>query len=107
MLNMNMKKMKMPHVNTNLPKAQAIKDATMAHFILENWSENHLFFHLNGSYHSDNYQGIIWYIRQKNKEVKIKTVSSVYQSDIHSLGEQNKGIADYIICVDENMTKTH
>ena len=42
----------------NLPKAQAIKDATMAHFILKNKKEGHLFIHYNGSYHSDNKEGI-------------------------------------------------
>lgn len=27
------------HVTPNFPKAQAIKDATMAYFILQNWSK--------------------------------------------------------------------
>ena len=56
------------HGGENFPKAQAIKDATMAHFIMENYEANHLFIHLNGSYHSDNHgeiigEGIIWYMK--------------------------------------------
>lgn len=33
------------HVNDKMPKAQAIKDATMAYFILKNRTENSLFLH--------------------------------------------------------------
>ena len=40
-------------VSDNLPKAQAIKDATMAHFILKNWSAGKQLLHFNGAYHSD------------------------------------------------------
>ena len=41
-----------------LVMAQASKDATMAYFISENLKPNHTFIHYNGSYHSDNYEGI-------------------------------------------------
>ena len=40
------------HGGDNFPKAQAIKDATMAYFILKNRGEK-LFVHYNGSFHSD------------------------------------------------------
>ena len=40
--------------NQNLPKAQAVKDATMAHFIAENLRPGKVFIHYNGAYHSDN-----------------------------------------------------
>ena len=51
------------HATPNLPKAQAAKDATMAHFILKNFDPNKLFLHFDGSYHSDNYEGIVWWIK--------------------------------------------
>ena len=54
----------MGHVNENLPKAQAIKDATMAHFILEDFNPGSLVIHFNGSYHSDNYESISWYLKK-------------------------------------------
>jgi len=56
----------MGHANANLPKAQAIKDATMSHFILENLSEGTLFVHYNGTYHSNDFEGIVWYLNKKN-----------------------------------------
>lgn len=91
----------------NFPKAQAIKDATMAHFILKNHLNGSLFFHLNGSYHSDNYEGIVWYIKKQDAGKKIKTISTVLQKQTDKLDKSNENVADYIICVDEDMTTTY
>ena len=90
----------------NLPKAQAAKDATMAHFIMENWTEGKTMFHLNGSYHSNNFQGIVWHLQQQNKDLKIMTIATVLQPEIDEVSNENLNIADYIICVPENMTRT-
>lgn len=95
------------HVNENFPKAQAIKDATMAHFILKNWSQGKLFLHFNGAYHSDNFESIYWYLKQQNPELNIVTITTVSQEDLSSLNDENEGIADYIVCVDDDMTPTH
>jgi uncharacterized iron-regulated protein len=90
----------------NLPKAQALKDATMAHFIMKYFTKGKLFLHYNGSYHSDNHEGIVWYIKQKDKDLKVTVISSVSQPDVSTLLEENKGVGDFILCVPENMTKT-
>lgn len=95
------------HGGKNLPKAQAIKDATMAHFILANYSPEQTFIHYNGAYHSNNYEGILWYLKQAQPEYKYVTISTVSQADISKLEDENKDLADFIICVDENMTATH
>lgn len=95
------------HATPNLVKAQAIKDATMAHFILENWKKKHLFIHYNGRYHSDYYEGILWYLKQEKKDLVYLTITTVEQANIDTLEEENKGTADFIICVDENMTTTY
>lgn len=95
------------HGGENLPKAQAIKDATMAHFILTNYKPEQTFIHYNGAYHSNNYEGILWYLKQARPEYKYMTISTVSQADVSKLEDQNKGIADFIICVDEDMTSTH
>ena len=52
----------MGHANENLPKAQAIKDATMAFSIAGSFKDGKLFIHYNGTYHSNDYEGIIWYL---------------------------------------------
>jgi len=90
----------------NLPKAQAAKDATMAYFILENWSEGKTLFHFNGTYHSDNFEGIVWHLKQQNPDLKIKTIATVQQSEIDSLSEEHEQLASFILCIPDNMTRT-
>ncbi len=95
------------HGGENLPKAQASKDATMAHFILKYYTPGKLFIHFNGSYHSENYEGILWYLKQQKPDLKYGTITTVSQQNIKSLLAENKGKADFIICVDEDMTNTY
>jgi uncharacterized iron-regulated protein len=95
------------HGGANLPKAQAIKDATMAHFILRSWAPGKLFIHYHGAYHSDYYEGIMWYLKRANPDLKISTITTVSQKDISKLDKENLGKADFIICVDEDMTTTY
>lgn len=93
-------------VNENFPKAQALKDATMAHFILKNWSDEKLLLHYHGAYHSENYESIYWYLKYNNPNLNIATITTVSQNNVMQLEEENIGTADFIICVDEDMTKT-
>jgi uncharacterized iron-regulated protein len=98
-----------PGAGWRMVEAQAIKDATMAHFILNNPWRNaqtvHL--HFNGAYHSDFYQGIMWYVKQEAPQMRILTISTVSQENISELDKEHLGRADFIICVPANMTSTH
>ncbi len=95
------------HSGFELARAQAIKDATMAYFIQKNANEKGIFFHLNGTYHSDNYQGIIHYLEKNVLRKKILSISTVEQKNISKLENGNKGLADFVICIPKSMTKTH
>ncbi len=95
------------HGGDNLPKSQAIKDATMAYFILQNKENDKLFIHYNGSYHSDDFEGIYWYLKQVNPSLKIVTVSVLEAKDVTKFDKEKKGKADFIIVVPSTMTKTH
>lgn len=95
------------HGGPNIPKAQASKDATMASFILKYYKPGNLFLHFNGSYHCENYEGILWYLKRQQPELRYATITTVSQSNIHRLLAENKGKADFIICVDEDMTTTY
>lgn len=95
------------HANDNLPKAQAIKDATMAHFILQNLKPGTKVIHYHGTYHSNNFEGIYWYLKNHNPNLNILTIASVEQEEIDSLAAENAKLADYTICVPVTMTKTH
>jgi uncharacterized iron-regulated protein len=95
------------HSSENFPKAQAVKDATMAYFILKNWVKEKKLIHFHGAYHSDNFESIYWYLKQHNPELQILTITTVSQNDISEVDEENKGKANFIICVDKDMTSTH
>jgi uncharacterized iron-regulated protein len=102
-----MMKMMGDHTSPNMPKAQASKDATMAYFINKNLEENTVFIHYNGTYHSDNFDGISWYLKTYHPEIKIVTISTVEQSDLSKLEEENYNKADFILVIDEDVTKTY
>lgn len=91
----------------NLAKAQAVKDATMAHFILKNWVSGSLFYHFHGEFHSAFYSGITYYLKNYNPKVKVKTISIVKQSDIQKLDAENLNRADFVIVVPEEMSVTY
>lgn len=95
------------HTSPNMPKAQALKDATMAHFIFSNWTPGSLFIHYNGSYHSEYQEGISWYLKRSKADIKIATIATVSQKEIDSLLPEHLLKADYIICVEEDMTGTY
>jgi uncharacterized iron-regulated protein len=79
-----------------LPEAQAIKDATMAYNIAQNVKKDGIFFHINGRYHSDYHQGIIWYLQRYAPEKRIVTISTVIAEDL-SVPDADKAAADFII----------
>ena len=95
------------HNSENLPMAQAIKDATMAESIETHYKKGSLFLHLNGSYHSDFFQGIYWYLRKRNPNLKILTISTLSQSSLKKLSSEAYGQADFILVVDEDMTGSY
>ena len=102
-----MLKMMGEHTSPNMPKAQASKDATMAYFISKNLKDGTTFIHYNGSYHSDNFEAISWYLKTYQPNVKIVTISSVEQKDLTKLDSENYNKANFIIVIDEDVTKTY
>lgn len=84
-----------------MAQAQAIKDATMAWFIVENTKGKH-FLHFNGSYHSDSNSGIPLYLKKYDPSLKIMTISSARQEQITTLNEINHNRANFIIVVRED-----
>lgn len=101
--------------NENLPKAQAIKDATMAYFIYQNLGNGNKFLHFNGAYHSDMKQGIIWYLNKywsqgpkfKKPALKIMVISMSEPENINNPDQESLKNGDFIINVPASMTKTY
>ena len=94
-------------VSENLPKAQAIKDATMAKSIVNNLQKGQILLHYNGSYHSDKHMGILWYLNKYNPAIKSLTISAVLQDEIEKMSDENKGLADFVIVIPSSMTRTY
>jgi uncharacterized iron-regulated protein len=95
------------HSSPNLPKAQAIKDATMASSIVKYWQKGSILIHYNGSYHSDHHQGILWYLNKYNPNIKAVTITTVLQDDLSELKDETREQADFIIVVPSSMTRTY
>lgn len=102
-----MLKMSHGHGGEHLPKAQALRDASMAWNVVQHIREGFKILHLNGTYHTNNYEGIIWYLNQYRPNTTFLTIAMVRQKDISRLQEEHKGLADFIIAVPEDMTRTH
>ncbi|RXM53521.1 MULTISPECIES: ChaN family lipoprotein [unclassified Chryseobacterium] len=91
----------------NFISAQATKDATMAESILKNIQSGKTFVHYNGNYHSKEFGGTYWYIKQKNPNLKMAVIS-VFESEDPELKVPSK---DYIptefnLVIPSDMTKT-
>jgi uncharacterized iron-regulated protein len=91
----------------NIQTAQASKDATMAHFSLKNFNQGDFLFHFEGSYHSNYQQGIIWWINKIQPGLKIKSITTLMQSEWNEMTDDEKTtIANYIIVVPDNRIET-
>jgi uncharacterized iron-regulated protein len=95
------------HGSPKLVMSQATKDATMAHFILKNHTVGNLFLHYNGAFHSDYYEGILWYLKRQSPDLRYATISTVVQSDIDRLETEHVNKADFIVVVDQDVTTTY
>ncbi|MFD2202849.1 ChaN family lipoprotein [Shivajiella indica] len=87
-------------------EAQAVKDATMA-YSLHGHLKGNTVLHINGSYHSNNYEGIVWYIQKDYPETSIMTINTVEQEDIQVLEEKSKNTADFIIVIPNDGPKSY
>lgn len=97
------------HGSPNLVKAQAMKDATMAYFTLQLLAQQNVdqVLHFNGSFHSNYYEGIYWYLNHYQADLSIATIAVVEQENLSKLLEENKGKADYIIVVDSDFPTSY
>ncbi|MDV7699507.1 ChaN family lipoprotein [Chryseobacterium soli] len=91
----------------NFIAAQATKDATMAESILKSWQAGKTFIHYNGNYHSKEFGGIYWYIKQKNPTLKMAVIS-VFESENPELKVPEKEYkpTEFNLIIPADMTKT-
>lgn len=70
-----------------LVQAQALKDLTMASRIVNNLNANTCFLHLNGSYHSDNFEGIMAYLFKLGQNINLRPDQVVTISTVVAEGQ--------------------
>ena len=90
-----------------MAKAQSIKDATMAYFIAENMEKKTTFIHYQGDFHSSNYGGIYWYLKNADSGINIMTISTIEADGELNFEEEYSELGDYILVVTSDMTKTY
>ncbi|PLW95476.1 MAG: iron-regulated protein [Marinilabiliales bacterium] len=93
--------------NENLPKAQALKDATMAYFINKNVKDGYTFVHYNGAYHSDYGEGVVWHLKKYNPDLKILVISVSEVSDLNNPSMEDLEKGDYTILTPDDITRTY
>ncbi|MDH6253161.1 putative iron-regulated protein [Chryseobacterium sp. H1D6B] len=91
----------------NFISAQAVKDATMAESILKNLQPGKTFIHYNGNYHSKEFGGIYWYIKQKNPNLKMVVISAFESEDPElKVPEKDYIPTEFNLIIPSDMTKT-
>ncbi len=91
----------------NIARSQASKDATMAHFILKNYEQDKKFVHYHGTFHSNNFEGIYYYLKQGNPDLKVMTLANVDQDSLNKLLDDHIELADFIIVTPKDAPKTY
>jgi len=84
--------------------AQMLKDATMAYTILQAYQPGYTFLHINGSYHSDFFEGIVAYLRaywgpKITRQKKILVISTVALPPDQRYTPESRKRADFILAV--------
>lgn len=88
--------------NTSMVQAQALKDATMAHFIGLNMVRKGVFFHIQGDFHSANRGGIGWYLREYDITDDIVVISTV-RAESTDWNPEWTGRGDFILVTIEEL----
>ncbi len=93
----------------NYINAQALKDATMAESIRQNWEKGKLFLHFNGNFHSQAYGGIYWYLKRQKKllqRLRIAVITVVQTEDKALSLPQDIEKTEAILVLPQDMTRT-
>lgn len=107
-----MKDMMMEHAGSrvqNYINAQALKDATMAESIQQNWEKGKLFLHFNGNFHSKAYGGIYWYLKRHKKflqRLRVAVITVVQTEDEELSLPENIEKTEAILVLPQDMTRT-
>lgn len=89
---------------SNMAKAQATKDATMAHNIVKYLTDdNKRYYHFHGEMHSGGNTAICYYLRQFRPEIDLGTISVIKVKDPLQFDAAKQGRSQYNIVIPKSM----
>ena len=91
----------------NFVAAQAIKDATMAESILKNLEPGKVLLHYHGDFHSKEYGGIYWYLKQARPQLKIAVISLAESEEVKLPLPEDFVKTEFNLVIPKDMTKTY
>ncbi len=83
--------------------AQAIKDATMAHFISTRRVPGSIFIHYHGVFHSRGFGGIYWYLKRISPSLMVVTITCA-ESETPDFTDDDRGSGDYVAVIPGSVT---
>lgn len=88
-------------------QAQALKDATMAESLFEPLHAGKKIYHINGSYHSKDGEGILWYLKREFPTLKAMNIHMVTQDQLDKLDDENAKSGEIILVLPSDSHKTY
>lgn len=88
-------------------QAQALKDATMAESLVEPLSAGKKVYHINGSYHSKDGEGILWYLKREFPDLKVLNIHMVTQDQLDKLDTTHAKSGEIILALPSDSHTTY
>lgn len=88
-------------------QAQALKDATMAESLFEALHAGKQVYHINGSYHTKDGEGILWYLKREFPKLKILDIHMVTQDQLDQLDNENAKAGGIILVLPSDSHTTY
>lgn len=88
-------------------QAQALKDATMAESLFTPLQEGKQIYHINGSYHSKDGEGILWYLKREFPDLKVLDIHMVTQDQLEKLDGSNSKAGEIILVLPSDSHTTY
>ncbi len=95
------------HGSENFLYAQAIKDVAMARGIYNKRTNNEVLYHINGSFHSKNREGICHYLSEMDPDLNIITIQAQEVENPATFQQQKSNLASFYIQINPLVTKSY
>ncbi|WP_425637596.1 ChaN family lipoprotein [Algoriphagus yeomjeoni] len=88
-------------------QAQALKDATMAESLFGSIYEGKQIYHINGSYHTKDGEGILLYLKREFPDLKILDIHMVTQDQLDKLDDANAKAGEIVLVLPSDSHTTY